>query len=350
MKSLVEEKETKMREVMKIMGLRDWVHHLSWFITSFILFFWIAITCTLITTATFLRSSNKSIIFAYFFLFTMSEVTMAFLIAVFFNNSKLASIVGPVILFLTLLPRFIFLSTNSNEASTDKFLASLLSPTAFSLGADIIASYESINIGVQYSNINTGDYSFSDALGLMVLDIFWYGLGAWYFDQVLPTEYGTPRHPLFLFQLSYWCPGLRVKGYNAIKDKAIFNELPEMMTLASGNAVEMGALGNIEQLAVDQRSMVQVRICDLKKRYADGKFAVKGVSVGMLESQITCLLGHNGAGTDVGHLIIASYYEFHFISLLHIRKIHNCIHAHGDAATYVWRLPYLGQEVVYGAA
>ena len=69
------------------------------------------------------------------------------------------------------------------------------------------------------------------------------------------------------------------------------------MTLASGNAVEMGALGNIEQLAVDQRSMVQVRICDLKKRYADGKFAVKGVSIGMLEGQITCLLGHNGAGT-----------------------------------------------------
>jgi len=298
-KAVVEEKETRMREVMKIMGLRDWVHHLSWFITSFVLFLWIAITCTLITTSTFLRSSNKSLIFAYFFLFTMSEVTMSFLIAVFFNNSKLASIVGPVVLFLTLLPRFIFLSTNSNEASTDKFLASLLSPTAFSLGADTIAEYESINIGIQFSNINLGDYSFADALGFMALDTFWYGMSAWYLDQVLPTEYGTPRHPLFLFQLSYWCPGLMSRGYNPLEDKATFDELPELLTSGGGNALEIGGDGNIEPLALHQRELVQVRICELRKRYPDGKFAVKGVSLGMLEGQITCLLGHNGAGTVV---------------------------------------------------
>ena len=48
-KSVVKEKETRLREVMKIMGLRDWAHQLSWFLSAFVLFFWIAISFLFVT-------------------------------------------------------------------------------------------------------------------------------------------------------------------------------------------------------------------------------------------------------------------------------------------------------------
>ena len=95
-KGIVEEKESRMREIMKIMGLKDWVHQLSWFISSFILFFWIALSSSYLSSSSFLPKSDKVLLFIYFFLFNMSEITLSFLISVFFSNSKLASIVAPV--------------------------------------------------------------------------------------------------------------------------------------------------------------------------------------------------------------------------------------------------------------
>ena len=85
-KSMVEEKETKLREVMKIMGLTDSAHLTSWFITGFWLFFWIAVSVTWVTTMSFIKSSNPIIIFWFFFWFCTSEVTFSILLSTFFSN------------------------------------------------------------------------------------------------------------------------------------------------------------------------------------------------------------------------------------------------------------------------
>ena len=178
-KALVEEKELKQREISRIMGMLEWASQGAWFITAFITFLWIAASFTFLTKISFLPHINTSILFAYFFLFCMSEVQVSFLISVFFSNSKLAAIFAPVFLFMTVLPRFAFLNTNANEVAQSKYLACLLPATAFSFGADIIAAYESSALGVQYSNWNQGDFNFIGVLGFLILDIFIYGGLAW---------------------------------------------------------------------------------------------------------------------------------------------------------------------------
>ena len=45
---------------------------------------------------------------------------MAFLVSAFFSRAKLAAIIGPVILFASCLPRYIFFGTNRYEAVTEK--------------------------------------------------------------------------------------------------------------------------------------------------------------------------------------------------------------------------------------
>ena len=54
--------------------------------------------------------------------------------------------------------------------------------------------------------------------------------------------------------------------------------------------------GDIEVLSENQLSDVKVIARGMEKRYPNGKVAVKDFSLAMLEGQITCLLGHNGAG------------------------------------------------------
>ena len=53
---------------------------------------------------------------------------------------------------------------------------------------------------------------------------------------------------------------------------------------------------SVESLPFDQLSRVKVTLCNLRKRYSDGKLAVKKLDMAMVEGQTTCLLGHNGAG------------------------------------------------------
>lgn len=90
-KKIVEEKESKMRELMMIMGMYAWTYQLSWFASTFVLFFWIAVTETLISTTSFASHSNPLLIFAFYFLFALSEITFSFFISVFFSNAKLGA-------------------------------------------------------------------------------------------------------------------------------------------------------------------------------------------------------------------------------------------------------------------
>jgi ATP-binding cassette subfamily A (ABC1) protein 3 len=309
-KSIVEEKETKIREVMKIMGLSDTIYSLSWFFSAFVLFFWIAITTTLLTTGSFLISSNSFLIFLYFFFYCMSIINFSFLVSVFFSNAKLAAIIAPVILFSTLLPRYLFYTTNGNEEVSNKILASFLAPTAFSFGADIISTYEYGGVGIQYNNIWKGDFNFGIVLLMLWLDFYVYGALAWYLDKIIPHEMGTHRHPLFIFDPHYWlsCCGL---GKERNNDSTGFNDLLEFNEEYCRNN------NSLEFIPPDQQALAKIRIKGLGKRYSDGKVAVRNFSLAMLEGQITCLLGHNGAGKCADFFSLFSLLLSDLLSLCH---------------------------------
>ena len=71
--------------------------------------------------------------------------------------------------------------------------------------------------------------------------------------------------------------------------------------ISRSNSNEVGQQINycdsdIEMLSENQLCDVKVIARGMEKRYPNGKVAVKDFSLAMLEGQITCLLGHNGAG------------------------------------------------------
>eukprot|EP00965_Chrysotila_dentata_P238807 6202727-Pleurochrysis_carterae.AAC.3 len=62
----------------------------------------------------------------------------------------------------------------SYEAATGKRLASLVAPTAFAFGAEILGDYEYAGFGVTTDNWGEGDYSFQTCLQMLFIDCLLY--------------------------------------------------------------------------------------------------------------------------------------------------------------------------------
>ncbi|CAJ1947143.1 unnamed protein product [Cylindrotheca closterium] len=282
-KTLVEEKETKMKETLLILGVRTWAHWMSWFLTALLVFIIITVSVAFTLSATVLKHTDPAYLFAFVFLFGTSTIGFCFAIASFFSRAKLAAIIGPIALFATILPRFVFFESNRYENVTGQILSSLFPATAFCFGADIIADYEYAEQGIQSYNAGEGGYSFNTALLMMLADTFLYIFIGWYLDQVLPQQYGVPRPFYFLFLPSYWLGECAKKdGGKAEIFPDIDNESPDVEPVNDTNLIP------------------KVQIRGLVKQYFKGKTAfppaVDGLNLTMYESQITALLGHNGAG------------------------------------------------------
>ena len=203
-KAVVEEKETRMKEVralrilrllnflpsrlvaslvantpslpqtMLILGVKPWAHWLSWVLTAYLTFTLIALLVSWVISNTFLAATDPKLMFMYIWLFCASVIGFSFFVASFFSKAKLAAIIGPVALFASLMPRWIFYGSNRYEAEESKMFASLLPCTAFAFGADILSDYEYAEIGVQGFNMDEGAYSFRTCLVMMAFDAVFY--------------------------------------------------------------------------------------------------------------------------------------------------------------------------------
>ncbi|XP_050230528.1 ABC transporter A family member 1 isoform X2 [Mercurialis annua] len=271
-----------------MMGLKDGVFYLSWFITYAFQF---AISSGIITACTMdnlFKYSDKSLVFAYFFSFGLSAIMLSFLISTFFTRAKTAVAVGT----LSFLGAFFPYYTVNDPAVPMilKVLASLLSPTAFALGSVNFADYERARVGLRWSNLWLGSsgVNFLVCFLMMWLDMLLYCVVGLYLDKVLPRENGV-RYPWnFLFMnwrkrsiTNHNLPSLGV----TISDK-LFSAAP---------AVEAISL-DMKQQELDNRC-IQIR--NLHKVYATkrGKYAaVNSLNLTLYENQILALLGHNGAG------------------------------------------------------
>ncbi|KAF8403773.1 hypothetical protein HHK36_011878 [Tetracentron sinense] len=292
--------EQKIKEGLYMMGLKDEIFYLSWFITYSLQFAISSGIITVCTMGSLFMYSNKSVVFMYFFAFGLSAIMLSFLISTFFTRAKTAVAVGT----LSFLGAFFPYYTVNDPAVPMilKVMASLLSPTAFALGTVNFADYERAHVGVRWSNIwqASSGVNFLVCLLMMLLDTLLYCVIGLYLDKVLPRENGV-RYPWnFLFHKGYWrkksisehhASSLEVK----INDKRCKNKVTFAGNDISAPAVEAISL-DMKQQELDGRC-IQIR--NLHKVYATRKgkcCAVNSLQLTLYENQILALLGHNGAG------------------------------------------------------
>lgn len=123
-KSLVEDKESRSKEVMLIQNLRKWVWILSWWLVYALVFLTISILVTAMLVMSLLQHSVGLIVFLYFLLSSLSFLSLGFLLSTFFNKAKLAGMVAPILAFALVMPKYAF-STGAGQFKTNQRTAAM---------------------------------------------------------------------------------------------------------------------------------------------------------------------------------------------------------------------------------
>ncbi|XP_063003331.1 phospholipid-transporting ATPase ABCA7 [Elgaria multicarinata webbii] len=284
-KGVVHEKEARLKETMKIMGLSSATLWLSWFLSSFIPFLVSASLLVLILkVGDILPYSDPAVVFLFLATFAVATIAQCFLISTLFSRANLASACGGIIYFSFYLPYVLCVAWRDHITFPLRLLVSLLSPVSFGFGCEYFSLYEEQGVGIQWHNLNTspveGDrYTFATSIGLLLLDAFLYGLATWYIEGVFPGQYGIPKPWNFPVLKSYW--------------------FGESSTDGSPHPIPTNPLSSAEVIVEDPPAhlKVGVSIRNLVKIYhSSSKIAVNGLSLDFYEGQITSFLGHNGAG------------------------------------------------------
>lgn len=158
----------------------------------------------------------------------------------------------------------------------------ILAPTAFSLGNGIFNEAEGNEVGIQFSNLfdeSSYGISMGECLISLLIDAVLYSVGAWYFDRVIPSEYGTHYEPLFCCRRRFWCPGPVTRDVSS----------PLLETTGRDVAVE-----SVSAEVEANRAVTIAGLCKTFSTKEGPKKAVDHLHLTMYQDQITCLLGHNG--------------------------------------------------------
>ncbi len=290
---IVQDKEQKTREGMKMMGLRDTAYWASLFAYYIIILTVVAILLASITRGLLFMYSNWFILFIFFFLYGISLFSFCLLIAALFQKGRIAGVTGIIVYFATFV---IYVMVDSQNISANvKFLCCFIQPLAESLGILSISKYERGNIGVNFSNATEFSYNFrfSTSLLMMVGDAAIYAIIGLYLDNVLPSPEGVRKHPLFFLSREFWVDD----------DSAAAAAIPEQDQQHPESAEDEDKIlypdehfGRIsEELRGQEQSNQCLKVRHLKKSFGF-KQAVEDFSVNMYKGQIFALLGTNGAG------------------------------------------------------
>ncbi|XP_053906261.1 phospholipid-transporting ATPase ABCA7 isoform X3 [Cuculus canorus] len=283
-KGVVHEKETRLKETMKTMGLSNGILWLSWFLSSFIPFLLSsALLVFILKLGNILPYSDPGVIFLFLGTFSVATISQCFLISTFFAHANLASACGGIIYFSLYLPYVLCVAWRDHITFPLRVLVSLLSPVAFGFGCEYFSLYEEQGVGIQWHNLGAspvpGDaYNFAMAMGLLLLDAGIYGLATWYVEGIFPGHYGIPKPWNFPFLKSYWLGEPSSTGHLSYPTSPL--AVPQVLVEEPPAQLQPG---------VSIRNLVKVY-------HNSNHVAVDGLSLDFYEGQITSFLGHNGAG------------------------------------------------------
>ncbi|KAI9137956.1 hypothetical protein BKA69DRAFT_1094612 [Paraphysoderma sedebokerense] len=287
--TIVTEKESRMKEGMRMQGMTLTAYWASWFVTYGILILVISLSASVISTVFgMFPRSNFILIWTIFCLFGLSIVGFSFMLTPFFNDPKLAGVVGTFSVSLASFIPVVLSFVGSAASSSVVWALSLFSPVALSLGVSNILILEDRGVGATFDTLiisdNASSYTLLSSVIMLAVDVVLYMFLAWYFDAVVPSPHGASRPWYFMFTS---IPCLRKRNYARLQHDNAYT------TYVSLDINNMNA--DNEPVSEETETKLAIDIKGLRKTFGS-KVALDGVSLKMYEGSIFGLLGHNGAG------------------------------------------------------
>lgn len=330
--SIVEEKELRIKEYMKVMGATNFMQWMSWLVYYTIICGFISVLfCLVYTSSTIVKwsfdltyevSSDKcdasgkdgcdwkhydgnqtaydedrelrqavlpntefGCFFITMFLNLMQIVCFSMFCTTWFTSSSNGSAVCGLIHFMA-SSMWGFISYQYSSVSLQNKIGSCFFPS-LTIGHiwQIIASVEGTGQGltsetIDYKFSQDNDFSMRELWWIMINYCIFYMLITFYIETINPGEFGVPRKWYFPVQLSFWFPEAPLQAEGSDKDK-------------------YKHLHCFEEYSSKERNSFKISIKGLRKEFdsLDGKkVAVNDLNLDICHGQITSILGHNGAG------------------------------------------------------
>uniref|UniRef100_A0A8C6M0S8 ATP binding cassette subfamily A member 12 n=1 Tax=Nothobranchius furzeri TaxID=105023 RepID=A0A8C6M0S8_NOTFU len=301
-KKLVYERELRLHEYMKMMGVNPLSHFFAWFLecTAYLLLT-IFILLIVLKCGNILPKSDGFLVFLYLCDYGLSIIAFSFLVSSFFDKTYIAGLSGSLLYVLCFFPFIVVMALEGNLNFFQKSALSLFSPTCFSYACQYATRYEAQGEGIQWSNSYTspisGDMaSFGWLCWLLFIDSILYFFIGGYIRMVFPGKYGIPAPWYFPFQLSFWTNLFSNNGSRGSKGLLFSNIMKNQpSTLAHQTGEDFLELP------------VGVELHGLTKMYGD-KAAIQNLNISFYESHVTSLLGHNGAGKTTTMSLLTGLY------------------------------------------
>ncbi|CAN8004392.1 unnamed protein product, partial [Ixodes hexagonus] len=223
---LTDERSSGMKEMLRIMGLNDWVYWISHYVSAFFMHL-ITVTLMLLFLCikhndkgrSFIQSSDPFLVFWILMMFCSSCLLHAALLSLFFANP--ASAVAGAMMYWTLCCAMPFLILDHGTGHGYHYIARQHKLwTCIFPGMNLHWSFRVINRFEKFVDTGATWRNFYDhaatpdnvtvaeivAVGLVFDCVI--ALLVWYLDNVLPIGPGIPKPLHFPFTASYWIPRL----------------------------------------------------------------------------------------------------------------------------------------------
>ena len=337
---MVVEKETRSKEVMKIMGMGEGIYFLSYFVEYFIVNIIYAFVLAFISKLTFYYIPYIYLVI-YLWLFGLNVFSLAFFCQSFMDTTRLALIVSCLVYCLML---FVAAAVYDDKIKkVYKIISALLPPVNLLLGAFTFGEFERMYYDFKTKDLDQNhlNYSITTCYLMFTLDFFIYLILGWYLQNVIPHEYGVSKPWYFFFMKSYWC-GASSKDKNKKNDLVYekSEENPEIIDpnnnedKSNGAKMEKIMIQDIERNSVSSANSVfddnphkgekdfqdediyrdknkkndVFMLREVTKVYGDGKMACDKISFNLFRNEIFALLGRNGAGkTSLINVLIGMF-------------------------------------------
>nr|UOU03315.1 ATP-binding cassette subfamily A3-like 2 [Brachionus rubens] len=301
--NIIVEKQTKMKEYLKLVGIKSAAMWITWIIRSIIPYLILCVLFTIVCSCKFSRrikedpNTDKAVFyhtnffvgFSVFFVYAVQVSMFTLMIGQIFSKTFIAKTFAILFWLVTVINFY-----DNLPSSIVKYVFCMFPNSGLIFAFQVIFQYERSGKSLTYIDLYNNIFDDSMNLGAVLAAMIGWTLIyipiTWYIERIFPGEYGAPLPFYFPFMPSYWRTPKDNNDSNfdsVLKERYGFEKDPSGLNLS-----------------------ISIQNISKKFRYgiSKSKTVVDNVSLNFYENQITGLLGHNGAGKTTTTFMLCGIY------------------------------------------